>query len=227
MATTNSPTAAASGSKRKADELAGALDADMTPGGAPDDDDVFGESAFGQTAEDPAVDEDDDTVGDDELTEGDRGQNVYNVDADDVTHMPMPAEYARGYRRRRPFGCATTRMMVIVDVTGVHEIPVVFCRCARADPEDIQLLRMGLYPATPRRPKTAFTFKVLDDALLTNKECKTSLMNYYNRLRRLTDEAFPHSVPVCSHTDTVVNGPNMEDRTATVTCCGCLVSGAT
>ena len=117
--------------------------------------------------------------------------------------------------------------MVIVDVTGVHEIPVVFCRCARADPEDIQLLRMGLYPATPRRPKTAFTFKVLDDALLTNKECKTSLMNYYNRLRRLTDEAFPHSVPVGWYTSSPANGSNTQGRTDTVICCGCPVSGGT
>ncbi|KAI1784369.1 hypothetical protein LXA43DRAFT_901749 [Ganoderma leucocontextum] len=87
------------------------------------------------------------------------------------------------------------RMMVIVDISGVHELPVIFCSCANADPPDVQLLRMGFYPATARRPKTAFTFRLLDDFLLTNKECKTSAMNYWNKIRRITDDTFPHMVP--------------------------------
>lgn len=92
------------------------------------------------------------------------------------------------------------RMIVFVDTSGVHEIPVVFCTCIDAEPVDIQLLRMGLYPATTRRPKTAFTFRVLDDFLLTNKECQTAAMNYYSKLRRITNDAFPHMVPVSPST---------------------------
>ncbi|KAI0708306.1 hypothetical protein C8Q76DRAFT_770330 [Earliella scabrosa] len=86
-------------------------------------------------------------------------------------------------------------MMVVVDVSGVHELPFVFCSCADAESRDLQLLRMGYYPATARRPRTVFTFRVLDDFLLTNKECKTAAMNYYNKLRRITDDTFPHAVP--------------------------------
>ena len=106
----------------------------------PDDGDLFMDDALGPPADDADNEEEADVTEDGDLTDADREQDVYNVNADDVTHMPKPPEYSRGYRRRRPFGGSTTRMMVIVDVTGVHEIPVVFCRCARADPEDIQLL---------------------------------------------------------------------------------------
>lgn len=89
-----------------------------------------------------------------------------------------------------------SRMMVIVDVSGVHELPVVFCRCADTTSEDLQLLDIGYYPASNHRPQTAFTFQVLDHFLLTNKECKTSPQNYFNCLKRISNAGFPHTVPV-------------------------------
>jgi hypothetical protein len=55
---------------------------------------------------------------------------------------------------------------------------------------------MGMFPASFNRPKTAFTFAVLDDFLLDNLECGTSAMNYYSKLRRMTSSVFPHLVPV-------------------------------
>ncbi|KAI0690384.1 hypothetical protein C8T65DRAFT_523951, partial [Cerioporus squamosus] len=97
------------------------------------------------------------------------------------------------HRRARRLGAART--MVIVDTSGVHEIPVSFCTCSNAPSPDLQLLRMGLYPATSRRPETAFTFRVLDHFLLTNKVCKTPAMSYYMQLRRTTNPLFPHMVP--------------------------------
>lgn len=86
--------------------------------------------------------------------------------------------------------------LTIVDVTGIHSLEVVWCRCANGATRDVQLLDMGLYPGSTKRPRTAFTFRVLDDYLLTNKECKTSGMNYYSKLRRVTNSAFPYSVQV-------------------------------
>lgn len=86
--------------------------------------------------------------------------------------------------------------LTIVDVTGMHSLDVVWCRCDNRFTRDLQLLDMGLYPGSTKRPRTAFTFRVLDDFLLTNKECKTSGMNYYSKLRRVTNSAFPHSVQV-------------------------------
>ena len=61
---------------------------------------------------------------------------------------------------------------------------------------DLQLLEAGLYPTSISSPRTAFTFRVLDNFLLTNKECKTSAMAYYSKLRRVTNNAFPHTVLV-------------------------------
>ena len=88
-------------------------------------------------------------------------------------------------------------MMVVVDVDGIHEISVTFCACQDAPREDLQILDLGYYPATTQRPRTMFTQRVLDDFLLANKECKTAAQNYYNKLRRTTNDAFPHMVPVC------------------------------
>jgi hypothetical protein len=36
----------------------------------------------------------------------------------------------------------------------------------------------------------------LDDYLLENLECKTSATHYYSKLRRITNFAFPNSIPV-------------------------------
>ena len=88
-------------------------------------------------------------------------------------------------------------MFVIVDSNGVHDIRVVFCSCPNGGREDLQLLDMGYYPATITAPKTAFTFRVLDNFLLANKECNVPPRNYYSLLRRYTNNAFPHTVPVC------------------------------
>lgn len=54
----------------------------------------------------------------------------------------------------------------------------------------------GLFPATFRDPKTAFTFQVLTDFHLENLECKTTPSQYFSRLRRLTNDEFPNTVPV-------------------------------
>ena len=62
--------------------------------------------------------------------------------------------------------------------------------------EDVQLLDMGFYPASDTRPSTVFTEAVLDDFLLANKICKTSPRNYFTKLRRGTNNTFPHLVPV-------------------------------
>lgn len=84
--------------------------------------------------------------------------------------------------------------LVLVDRSGIHQLAVRWCCCADCLPHDIQLLEMGLFPASFGRIRTAFTFKVLDDFLVDNLECKTSAFNFYNKLRRITSKAFPHKV---------------------------------
>ena len=93
---------------------------------------------------------------------------------------------------------ASETQMVIVDYSGVHTHCIRWCQCPNADPKDIQLLKMKLYPLSYESPRTAFTTQVLDDFLIDNLECKTSASNYYNKLRRITSNAFPHSIPVSS-----------------------------
>ena len=83
----------------------------------------------------------------------------------------------------------------MVDVSGIHHLPVSQCGCATADPRvDICFLEMGLFPASFQRVQTVFTIKVLEDYRLSNLECKTSAYQYYQKLRRLTSPAFPKAV---------------------------------
>ena len=86
--------------------------------------------------------------------------------------------------------------LIFVDTTGVHYLPVCFCECRSPRARHIQLLEAGLYPATVKKPRTAFTFQVLDDFYLDNLECKTPARNFYQKLRRKTSNLFPHLVPV-------------------------------
>ncbi|KAG1837563.1 hypothetical protein DFJ58DRAFT_846405 [Suillus subalutaceus] len=85
--------------------------------------------------------------------------------------------------------------ITIVDKSGVHSLSIWYCHCPGALNQDMQLFQAGLLPAYFTRPKTAFTFSVLDDFLLDNLECGTSAMNYYSKIRRLTSSIFPLMVP--------------------------------
>ncbi|EGO30700.1 hypothetical protein SERLADRAFT_404756 [Serpula lacrymans var. lacrymans S7.9] len=86
-------------------------------------------------------------------------------------------------------------MMLLVDRSGVHHLPVKWCSCPNAACLDVQLLSNGLYPASQKKPQTAFTFALLDNFLINNKECKTSAMTFYSKIRWATNSAFPHKVP--------------------------------
>ena len=87
-------------------------------------------------------------------------------------------------------------VITIVDRSGVHEIGVRWCCCLDAPERDVQLLSAGLFPATFRNPRTAFTFRVLEEFHLDNLECKTTPSQFFSRLKRLTSHEFPNAVPV-------------------------------
>jgi hypothetical protein len=97
---------------------------------------------------------------------------------------PSPAE-ARGLK-----------VVIIVHTNGIHHLPIRHCICPNAPAEDMQMFRMRLYPSTYKNIKTVFTFGLLDDYLLENLECQTSGLHYFQKLRRMTNKAFPHVVPV-------------------------------
>jgi len=87
-------------------------------------------------------------------------------------------------------------VITVIDRSGVHEIGVRWCCCLNAPERDMQLMAAGLFPATFRNPKTAFTFRVLEEFHLDNLECKTTPSQFFSRLRRLTSDEFPNTVPV-------------------------------
>jgi CxC2 like cysteine cluster associated with KDZ transposases len=84
----------------------------------------------------------------------------------------------------------------VVHTSGVFCSRVRYCGCIDPPEHHIQLLRLKLFPASFVRPNTAFTFALLDHFEIDAMECKTSAMNFFAKLKRLTSNAFPHEVPV-------------------------------
>ncbi|KAI6002622.1 hypothetical protein F5J12DRAFT_722873, partial [Pisolithus orientalis] len=90
--------------------------------------------------------------------------------------------------------------LIVVHRNGIHYCNVRYCRCPGAEDSPIQLMHTGMFPATTKAPRNAFTFQVLDDFIWDNVECSTSAMNFYRKLQWITSNAFPHLVlvgPVC------------------------------
>lgn len=87
-------------------------------------------------------------------------------------------------------------VLTVVHSNGVHTLPVQWCCCPGSGPKHVQLLRERLFPASIVKPSTAFTFEVLDYFHIDAVECKTSAMNFFSKLRRLTNYTSPASVPV-------------------------------
>ncbi|KAG1830726.1 hypothetical protein DFJ58DRAFT_671542 [Suillus subalutaceus] len=82
--------------------------------------------------------------------------------------------------------------------TGVFIHNVQWCHCPESSvhQQHLHLLKAQLFPASTTCPRTAFTFEVLDHFLIDALECKTSAMSFFQKLCRLTNNAFPDSVPV-------------------------------
>src|ERR1700723_1202446 len=89
-------------------------------------------------------------------------------------------------------------VIIIVDCGAVHQRRIQWCNCTNAPERHIQLLKHKLYPGSVDRPGTAFTFQVLQYFWIDAVECKTSAMNFFSKLRRLTNYHMPQRVPVSS-----------------------------
>ncbi|KAJ2989457.1 hypothetical protein NUW54_g8777 [Trametes sanguinea] len=76
---------------------------------------------------------------------------------------------------------------VVLDVFGIHEVAVDFCSCEKVQPHTIQLLRARWYPATSIDPKTAATFRLLENFHLLSTQSKISGYEFYISLARATD----------------------------------------
>lgn len=87
------------------------------------------------------------------------------------------------------------RRMVIIHSTGVFERVVEFCTCD-ATPMHVQLFRAKLFSTSETRPKSAFTFAVLDEYELSAMSCKHSADAFYRKLRSMTNPLQPGKVVV-------------------------------
>ena len=87
--------------------------------------------------------------------------------------------------------------MTVIHVNGVFEHCIRFCHCSGASPEQEQLFCHWLFPSTFDRPETAFTLDVLDYYRIDAMESKTSAQKFFQKLRQVTNNAFPDEVPVC------------------------------
>jgi hypothetical protein len=84
----------------------------------------------------------------------------------------------------------------IVDVNGIHTITLRFCACPGAPHARYQLLQSSWFPASLDRPRTAFTFDVLDTFQLLNLQGKLSAYDFYYSLDHKTDNTGVHAVQV-------------------------------
>ncbi|KAG6825587.1 hypothetical protein H0H92_003169, partial [Tricholoma furcatifolium] len=83
---------------------------------------------------------------------------------------------------------------IVIDTNGIHEINLYFCGCGQSNQlHTVQLLRSRLYPATTQNPKTATTFRALEQFELLSYVSKVSAFEYYQSLERLIDNTGIHT----------------------------------
>ncbi|KAK7050311.1 CxC2 domain-containing protein [Favolaschia claudopus] len=101
----------------------------------------------------------------------------------------LRGERCPGMLKRTPEEVAadSKKTFCIVDHNGIHEVFVDFCVCGHAQSPMVQLLRARLYPATPLRPASAATFRVLRQFHKHSFESKCSPFEFYNALARETN----------------------------------------
>ena len=94
-------------------------------------------------------------------------------------HTPCPSADPGQYHR-----------ILVIDLNGAHHLDVQFCACIEAPNWVVnyrQLLRMRWYPASFDRPKTAFTFDLLDTFHKLTLQGKLNLYDFYISIMQKTD----------------------------------------
>jgi hypothetical protein len=142
---------------------------------------------------------------DDYEGEGDSGPGLDDLGGEmgpGLSAKPLDPSRKNGRARSRAklpaYDCLGNRILTFVHSNGIHGLGVRFCQCPETHSDDrhLHLLNAGFYPATQTNPSTVFTLSGLDYALIDNLECKTVLNAYSKKLRRLSDENDPGTVPV-------------------------------
>ena len=121
-------------------------------------------------------------------------EEIWEDEAPEDRHKgPLP----RVLPRAPTSDAAGNSFVTLVDTSGFHKLPVVWCTCKGRHLDcDLQLLDLRLFPASSTADiKTVFSFRVLDDYRTNNLECKASAYQYHQKLKRTTSYAFPTLVP--------------------------------
>jgi hypothetical protein len=87
---------------------------------------------------------------------------------------------------------SSTIPLTLFDLTGVHTINITYCECnpdGSGPPPRVQLLRVRWFPATWRRPSTAFTFRLLNLLHKLQSSCKVNLYDFHNAITSVFDNA--------------------------------------
>ncbi|KAF4609782.1 hypothetical protein D9613_011934 [Agrocybe pediades] len=95
-----------------------------------------------------------------------------------------------GERCPSPFDLEDDTGIILVDHNGVHQTRLHYCTCDGIPNRIEQLISAGLFPATMRLPRTAFTSTVLQQFHIHHLESKESAFDFIGSLRRLTDNFF-------------------------------------
>jgi len=95
-----------------------------------------------------------------------------------VTHSPGPQD------------------MTIMDINGIHQVAIGWCRCLGAPLFPEQLFARRLFPASIQRPKTAFTFRSLRLFHMLNHVARTTPWDYTGTMKHLTDNVDVKGSPV-------------------------------
>lgn len=104
------------------------------------------------------------------------------------------------------FGQEIHKDFVVIHTNGIHSVRVRSCACGDPSTPNLdvyrQLLRAGLYPATPFEPQACGTFKAMRLFHLLNLQGKLSAYHFYKSLHYYTDNTGTVKIPVsltCSH----------------------------
>ncbi|EJD34963.1 hypothetical protein AURDEDRAFT_75712, partial [Auricularia subglabra TFB-10046 SS5] len=87
-----------------------------------------------------------------------------------------------------PVGALPTTT-TICDLHGFQTVNVAYCLCPHAESEVVQLLSARLFPATFTKPRTAFTWELMEDLRLDTVQSKKPMYDNYTKLVRLSRNA--------------------------------------
>src|ERR1700682_1767921 len=103
-------------------------------------------------------------------------------------------EFVEGHTQA-PISLTGVDEICVVHTNGVHALPVILCECHGKDELLSDIEYAGFLPTSFTRVSTLFTNAVLDDFRIANLECKVTIYQYWQRLRRITSPMTPSQVP--------------------------------